>query len=171
MIQLISLKLISRTDMGYMIQGNSCVFDSLEEAIQFIKKKDTRKKAEEGKRFFSEKLQRYFRSNWEIELAELLTELEIEFEYEPKRFYYRAEKESYLPDFYLTELDCWIEVKGWMDERSKKRIKLFRKYQKNEAFFLYEKEERTLILNDPQMLYIFIDKALRDRERRTKRGR
>ena len=31
----------------------------------------------------------------------------------------------YLPDFYVSSLDLWIEVKGWMDPKSRLQIRLF----------------------------------------------
>jgi hypothetical protein len=120
----------------------------------------------EGRKFYSEKADMYFRSNWEIELAERLIELGIAFEYEPKRFYFRAERESYLPDFYLPEYNCWIEVKGYMDNRSLKRVKLFKKYYRDTPFFLYEKEERELTLNNPAILYTLIEVALKESKRK-----
>ncbi|WP_197074534.1 hypothetical protein [Geobacillus kaustophilus] len=105
-----------------------------------------------------------------MELAELLAELGIEFLYEPKRFHFRAERESYLPDFYLPEFNCWIEVKGYMDKRSLRRIKLFRKYYgKQYAFILYEKEERELILKDPSILFVLLEVAQQELERRRRK--
>lgn len=152
-----------------MIKGNSEVFDTREEALERVlsmKTKKVTKKNVEGRKFWSEKLQMAFRSNWEIELAEMLTELGIAFEFEPKRFYFRAERESYLPDFYLPEFDCWIEVKGYMDQRSEKRVRLFKKYHKDSAFFLYEKEERELALNNPEILLALIGVATEEVKRR-----
>lgn len=167
---MISTREISKAGSVYLVNGSSDEYSSLEEARSFLMRREMKKrssKAVRGSKFYSEKLDRYFRSNWEIELAELLTDLEIEFLFEPKRFYYRGEKESYLPDFYLPRWNCFIEVKGWMDKRSEKRVKLFNKYQGKEyAFFLYEKEERELILKDPQVLYILLDTALKEHERR-----
>lgn len=120
-----------------------------------------------GLRFFSEKENKLFRSTWEIELAELLTSLGIPYEYEPQRYYYRDHRESYLPDFYLPTYNVYLEVKGWMDKRSLKRCNLFRKYQGDQfGFLLYEKEERELILNDPQLIYTYIDIAQEELQRR-----
>ncbi|KAB2380171.1 PDDEXK family nuclease [Bacillus toyonensis] len=127
-----------------------------------------KKKAyKEGLRYFSEKENRMFRSTWEVELAELLTSLGIAYEYEPVRFYYKNHKESYLVDFYLPEYDTFIEVKGYMDKRSLKRCNLFRKYQgATYGFFLYEKEERELILNEPALIYTYLGIAQEELRRR-----
>ncbi|KJE27433.1 hypothetical protein LG52_33 [Geobacillus kaustophilus] len=142
------------------------LFNSREEALEYLKKQQHPSQF----KFYSEKLKRGFRSNWEVELAELLAELGIEFLYEPKRFHFRAERESYLPDFYLPEFNCWIEVKGYMDKRSLRRIKLFRKYYgKQYAFILYEKEERELILKDPSILFVLLEVAQQELERRRRK--
>lgn len=152
-----------------MIKGSSEMFDTREEALERVlsmRTKKATKKNVEGRKFWSEKLQMAFRSTWEIELAEMLTELGIAFEFEPQRFYFRAERESYLPDFYLPEFDCWIEVKGYMDKRSEKRVRLFKKYHSESAFFLYEKEERELALSNPEILLALIGVATEEVKRR-----
>ena len=101
-----------------------------------------------------------FRSSWEVELAELMTDLGIEFKYEPFRYYYRAEQCSYLPDFYLPQFNVYIEVKGYMDKLSAKRCRLFRKYQLVDfGFFLYMAEERKLILDEPNLLFTYLEIA------------
>lgn len=149
----------------WYVSGSSEVFTTKLEAIRRAKQLG-RKKKDNGRKFVSQKLRMTFRSNWEIELAELLAELGIQFKYEPKRFYFRGENESYLPDFYLPEYNCWIEVKGYMDKRSLRRVKLFKKYYGKEfAFFLYEKEERELILNNPSLIFTYIDVAKKEYER------
>ena len=160
-----SIRMIYEKDGLWYISGSSEVFNSRIEAIRRAKQIG-RKKVDNGRRFVSGKLGMTFRSNWEIEIAELLHELGIEFEYEPERFYFRAEGESYLPDFYLPEYNVWIEVKGYMDKKSLKRVKLFKKYYGAEyGFFLYEKEERELILNNPALLFTYIEIAQKEQER------
>jgi hypothetical protein len=57
--------------------------------------------------------------------------MKIKWEFEPKTFYFEDIKRgcvSYTPDFYLPEEDKWVEVKGWMDSKSKTKIKRFKKY-------------------------------------------
>jgi hypothetical protein len=126
-----------------------------------------KEKYRDGRRFYSSKLDMMFRSNWEIELAELLSELGISFQYEPQRFYFRAERESYLPDFYLPAYNTFIEVKGYMDMRSQKRCQLFKKkYGKAYGYFLWEKEERELILKNPELIFTFLEVAQKEQERR-----
>lgn len=134
---------------------------------QSPKDKPKKKAYESGLKYYSEKEAKMFRSTWEIELAELLTSMDIPYEYEPQRVYFREHRESYLCDFYLPTYNVWIEVKGWLDPRSLKRIKLWRKYYGHTAgFILWEKEERELILNEPALLYTYIEIALEEMRRR-----
>lgn len=77
---------------------------------------------------------KYFRSMWEANYARYLEFLKIhkqiiEWEHEPEVFWFDGIKRgcvSYLPDFRVTELNnsfTYHEVKGWMDDRSKTKIK------------------------------------------------
>lgn len=78
----------------------------------------------------------YFRSSWEANIARLFNSLDIKWEYESKRFNFPDVESgvlSYQPDFYLPTYDRWIEVKGWMDEKSKIRLDMFRKYYPEES--------------------------------------
>lgn len=81
----------------------------------------------------------YFRSKWEVNYAFYLEWLkglgEIqEWEYEPETFWFekiRRGTRSYTPDFRITEKGgkvVYHEVKGWMDDRSKTKIKRMGKY-------------------------------------------
>ena len=84
----------------------------------------------------------YFRSRWEANYARYLQCLvEIKqiknWEHEPKTFWFEGVKRgsvSYLPDFRVTENDgsvAYHEVKGWMDNRSKTKLKRMAKYHPN----------------------------------------
>lgn len=78
---------------------------------------------------YREDLNHFFRSSWEANVARILNYLKIEWIYEFKRFYFENGDDgvmSYLPDFYLPQFDVWIEVKGWMDDMSKTRLKKFK---------------------------------------------
>lgn len=88
-------------------------------------------------------LGQYFRSSWEANIARILDYENIEWKYEPKRFFFDEEINgiaSYQPDFYLPQFNKWIEVKGWMDDKSKLRLKLFAEQ--------YPEENKNLILID-----------------------
>jgi hypothetical protein len=76
----------------------------------------------------------WFRSRWEANYGRYLEWLKClgnirEWEHEPKVFWFLEIKRgtrSYLPDFRITENDgsqVFHEVKGWMDPKSKTKIK------------------------------------------------
>lgn len=81
----------------------------------------------------------YYRSRWEANYARYLQWLkdknEIQdWQHEPKTFWFEGIKRgcvSYLPDFFVVEnsgAEAYHEVKGWMDDRSKTKIKRMAKY-------------------------------------------
>jgi len=80
----------------------------------------------------------YFRSSWEANYARYLTWLEnkgeiLKWEYEPQTFYFEAIKRgtrSYTPDFKVFFKNTYEvqEVKGWMDQPSKTKLKRMNKY-------------------------------------------
>ena len=83
----------------------------------------------------------YVRSAWEANYARYLIWLQshgqiLKWEYEPTTFEFEAIKRgtrSYLPDFAIWESDTedptyYVEVKGWMDAKSKTKLKRMAKY-------------------------------------------
>jgi len=66
-----------------------------------------------------------FRSSWEVAAAKSFDARGIFWEYETKQFEIN-ETITYRPDFYLPELDCYWEVKGYFGPQSKETIGLFR---------------------------------------------
>lgn len=70
------------------------------------------------------------RSGYEVMYALILEKENIEWEYEPQRFKL-ADGLRYTPDFYLPEKDLWIDVKGQITEKHKKKHNLFRKLGHN----------------------------------------
>jgi len=75
-------------------------------------------------------LNKYFRSSWEADIVRVLNYLNIKWLYEPEVFTLNINdiETTYRPDFYLPEIDLWIEVKGyWFNELSKLKYKFFRK--------------------------------------------
>jgi hypothetical protein len=65
-----------------------------------------------------------FRSSWEARLAQVFDRDGIKWEYERHRFDLGVC--TYLPDFYLPEIDAYWEVKGWLNEASQNKHRLFR---------------------------------------------
>lgn len=78
------------------------------------------------------------RSTWEVEVAKYLDRREINWVYEPRRFFLGST--TYRPDFYLTDEDVYWEVKGWFHEKAKAKIGAFR-----EMF----PEERLVVITKP----------------------
>lgn len=85
---------------------------------------------------------KYYRSRWEANYARYLESLKLNgeiknWEHEPETFWFEGIKRgcvSYLPDFRVTLIDGSIEyheVKGWMDDKSKTKIKRMAKYHPN----------------------------------------
>lgn len=66
----------------------------------------------------------YMRSSWEIKVAQWLDEHGIAWRYEPVAI--PLGDSSYTPDFWLPELGVFWEVKGYMNERSIRKIARFR---------------------------------------------
>jgi hypothetical protein len=80
-----------------------------------------------------------FRSSWEyyyaIFLEKLLQEGKIlNWEYEPQAFFFEKVKRGtrgYLPDFCVTHLHGakeWVEIKGYLDDKSRVKLKRMAKY-------------------------------------------
>lgn len=86
----------------------------------------------------------FFRSRWEANYARFLEHLKTsgevsKWEHEPETFWFNGVKRgavSYLPDFKVV-FPCgrieYHEVKGWMDARSKTKIRRMAKYHPNVA--------------------------------------
>lgn len=74
------------------------------------------------------------RSNWEANTARIMNLYKIKFEFEPKVFYFPIKRgtKSYTPDFFLTSTSEWMEIKGYLDDKSKLKIKRFKKYYPEE---------------------------------------
>ena len=96
---------------------------------------------------------RYFRSSWEANYARYLNFLVkngdlYKWDYEVDTFFFEAIKRgtrSYMPDFKIWEdKDCepyYIEVKGWMDDKSKTKLSRMAKYFPQIKIVLVQKKE------------------------------
>jgi len=94
----------------------------------------------------------YFRSGWEVEYAQYLEILKKHkriknWEYEPETFWFENIKRgtrSYLPDFRITENDdtqYYVEVKGYMDAKSKTKLKRMKKYHPEVKLLMVNREQ------------------------------
>jgi hypothetical protein len=68
----------------------------------------------------------YFRSSWETKVAKYLDKHNIKWEYETNNCIFKLKNgRYYIVDFYLPELNKYIEVKGYWDENSLNKCKDF----------------------------------------------
>ena len=106
----------------------------------------------------------YFRSQWEVNYAIFLEFLKNnkdikDWEFEPETFWFESIKRgcrSYLPDFKVTENNDKIifhEVKGWMDDRSKTKIKRMALYYPDVKLIIIREPEYKEILKKFSFLY------------------
>lgn len=102
------------------------------------KPKRTRQNTLQGWRIIGGK-KHFYRSKWEMNYARFLEfrkqSQEIkDWLYEPETFWFEKIKRgtrSYLPDFKIIEHDdsfYFVEVKGYMDQKSKTKLKRMKKY-------------------------------------------
>lgn len=72
----------------------------------------------------------WMRSGWEVKVADYLTENGVDWYYE--HIWLKIGKNRhYLPDFFLPELNCYIEVKGRKKKRDMEKLKLARERYEN----------------------------------------
>jgi len=66
-------------------------------------------------------------STWEVKMAMKLDELDIKWRRDPKiKLEYKTRggrKRNYIPDFYLPDLDIYIEVKGYWTDAARHKMK------------------------------------------------
>jgi len=93
----------------------------------------------------------YMKSSWERNISRYYDYLkqigEIEdWYYEPQRFMFDKIKRgtnSYLPDFKIIEKnkkEVWVEVKGYMAQKDRTKLKRFSKYYPDKTLVLIDKE-------------------------------
>ena len=95
----------------------------------------------------------FFRSAWEANFARYLNFLHgtghiHRWEYEPDTFWFEAIKRgvrSYKPDFKVWDCEesepYYYEVKGWMDAKSKTKLKRMAKYHPDVKVILFGKKD------------------------------
>ena len=76
------------------------------------------------------------RSQTEVRFAEKLDQIGISWVYEPRRF--SLGWCTYTPDFYLPDMNVWIEVKGHLDELSSRKIAGLRELGYDLRLFMYD---------------------------------
>jgi hypothetical protein len=86
-------------------------------------------------------------STYEIKFANYLSRTGIIWEYAPKAFELSLINSSYRPDFYLPDLNMWIEVKGFWWFVSIEKMKLFNKIYSTENLRIFYKNDIKQIEN------------------------
>lgn len=78
-----------------------------------------------------------FHGNWEVEFAKFLDKHKISWIRSTKKFNYIFENKNrfYTPDFYLTDLDIYIEVKGYPTEKDYAKWNQFPNNLKLDIYF------------------------------------
>jgi hypothetical protein len=95
---------------------------------------------------------KFYRSRWEANYARYLEWMKKQgqiksWEHEPKTFWFEGIKRgclSYLPDFRVIDFygnETYHEVKGWMDDRSKTKIKRMAKYHPDVILIVIEAKQ------------------------------
>jgi len=72
-----------------------------------------------------------YRSKFELELAKVLANNKVKFEYESKKFLYVPKVRTYTPDFYLPDTDIFIEAKGHLDKADRVKMVLVKDQHKD----------------------------------------
>lgn len=84
-----------------------------------------------------------FRSPWEANFAKFLDGSGIKWQYEPRTF--DLGDTTYTPDFYLSEFDCYIEVKGFWRNDAKEKFNMFQSKFNDINIQVFEANELKLI--------------------------
>ena len=72
-----------------------------------------------------------YRSKFELELAKVLANNKVKFEYETKKFLYITKPRTYTPDFYLPDTGIYIEAKGHLDKADRVKMALVKEQHKD----------------------------------------
>ena len=83
------------------------------------------------------------RSTWEAAFACYLESISVPYLYEPKTFDFG--NLTYTPDFYLSGVDLWVEIKGFMRKDDERRIALLK--QGHQVLIIGNQEYRELNLS------------------------
>lgn len=99
------------------------------------------KPASNGKRIRYQNI--CFRSTWEVKYAKYLDKHQVSWQYESKTF--DLGDTTYTPDFYLPEIDKYIEIKGyWWSKQREKFEKFKNHYPKENIKILFKNELQVL---------------------------
>ena len=74
------------------------------------------------------------RSSWKANFVRVLRIYKIDFQFEPTVFSFPIKRgtKGYTPDFLLNRNNDWVEIKGYLDDKSKIKLKRFKRYYPDE---------------------------------------
>ena len=78
----------------------------------------------------------WMRSSWEVAFAQWMDHCGIAWEYEKKRFSLGRGR-HYTPDFYLPRQNEYVELKGWLTKRGKKKIEKFQSMYSDVKLYVF----------------------------------
>lgn len=83
---------------------------------------------------FREDIGMNVRSSWEANFVRVLNIYKIDFKFEPTVFAFPIKRgtKGYTPDFFFTRDQDWVEIKGYLDDKSKVKLKRFKRYYPEE---------------------------------------
>lgn len=87
-----------------------------------------------------------FRSRLEANVAQFLLDLGLKYEYESRSFLVNGK--HYCPDFYLPDVDRYVEARGYLDENSENVLYLFARQHQGLFVFYSDKAEHLACLDD-----------------------
>jgi len=90
-------------------------------------------------------LKHYVRSTWEANICRLLKYFKINYEFEPRTFYFKKEDKSYTPDIYIKKQGYFIEIIAFDFDKHEEKLSLLKKYYPEyKVFRIYPKLYRWL---------------------------
>jgi len=74
------------------------------------------------------------RSSWEANFVRILQIYKIDYQFEPTVFPFPIKRgtKGYTPDFLLNRNHEWVEIKGYLDDKSKVKLRRFKRYYPQE---------------------------------------
>jgi predicted nuclease of restriction endonuclease-like RecB superfamily len=96
-------------------------------------------------------------STWEVALAERLDELDIKWERDTSLklpYIMRSgRKRNYIPDFFLTDLNLYVEVKGYWYRSDKHKMRDVISRHKDKSFCILESLQQITTIKPSQLMH------------------
>lgn len=76
-----------------------------------------------------------FRSSWEANFARICNYYGTKWIYEPEKIYLPELQRYYYPDFYLPEINCYVEISGYVTKQKNIKLTSFKKNYPEKTIF------------------------------------